>query len=83
MGFVDKRIAVVGCNNGSIYKLDTLTFDDTLLSTCHTGPVLDIIFPRGVDSVFGTCGEDGIRIWSDLDKMGGRQMLHIPGQFQL
>ena len=65
---------------GSIPAASTiLTFDDALLSTCHTGAILDIAFPKGVDTVFGTCGEDGIRIWSDVDKMGGKEVLHVPG----
>lgn len=32
-------------------------------------------YSSGVDKVFGSCGEDGIRIWSDIDQ----QVLHIPG----
>ena len=41
-----KRVVLVGCNNGDIYELDTLTFDAVLLSTCHTGQILDIAFPK-------------------------------------
>ena len=70
---------LIPTDDGSIYQLDILTFDDALLSTCHTGAILDIAFPKGVDTVFGTCGEDGIRIWSDVDKMGGKEVLHVPG----
>ena len=39
-----------------------------------------IYFPfSGLDTVFSTCGVDGIRVWTDLDKNGGRQALHVPG----
>ena len=76
---IDKRMVLIGTDDGSIYQMDILTFDSDLLSTCHTGSILDIAFPKGVDTVFGTCGEDGIRIWSDVDKMGGREVLHVPG----
>ena len=36
-------------------------------------------FNSGLDSVFSTCGVDGIRVWSDVEKNGGSQALHIPG----
>ena len=33
----------------------------------------------GLDSIFSTCGVDGIRLWSNFEKNGGEQVLHIPG----
>ena len=45
-------------------------------------PTIDILL-QGVDTVFGTCGEDGIRIWSDVDKMGGREVkINLFSKFQ-
>ena len=42
--------------------------------------ILSLCFPfSGLDTVFSTCGVDGIRVWTDLDKNGGRQALHVPG----
>lgn len=43
---INDRIVMVGCDNGSIFQLDILTFDDALLSTCHTGAIFDIAFPQ-------------------------------------
>ncbi len=40
------RTVLIGCDSGDIFELDTLTFDSALLSSCHTGPILDIAFPR-------------------------------------
>jgi hypothetical protein len=43
---INKRLVLIGTDDGSIYQLDILTFDDALLSTCHTGAILDIAFPK-------------------------------------
>ena len=43
---LDDRTVLVGCKSGDIFQMETLTFDSTLLSTCHTGQVHDIAFPR-------------------------------------
>ena len=43
---ISKRLVLIGTDDGSIYQLDILTFDDALLSTCHTGAILDIAFPK-------------------------------------
>ena len=54
-----------------------LTFlrNETKNSTIfHINSIFHLYY-SGVDKVFGSCGEDGIRIWSDIDQ----QVLHIPG----
>ena len=46
LAMINKRLVLIGTDDGSIYQLDILTFDDALLSTCHTGAILDIAFPK-------------------------------------
>ena len=46
LALINKRNVLIGCDNGTIYQLDTLTFDDEMISTCHTGSILDLAFPQ-------------------------------------
>ena len=46
LAMINKRLVLIGTDDGSIYQLDILTFDDALMSTCHTGAILDIAFPK-------------------------------------
>ena len=43
---LDSRHVLVGVDNGDVYQMDVLTFDATLLSSCHTGKITAIAFPR-------------------------------------
>lgn len=43
---LDARNVLVGVDNGDVYQIDVLTFDATLLSSCHTGKINALAFPR-------------------------------------
>ena len=43
---LDEFTVIVGCESGDIFQMDILTFDSSLLSTCHTGLIKDVAFPR-------------------------------------
>lgn len=43
---LDERTVLVGCKTGDIFQVEILTFESKLLSTCHTGSVNDIAFPK-------------------------------------
>ena len=43
---MDEFTVIVGCDSGDIFQMDILTFDSSLLSTCHTGLIKDVAFPR-------------------------------------
>ena len=60
LAMINKRLVLIGTDDGSIYQLDILTFDSAMLSTCHTGAILDIAFPKGVDT--GQVFSKGIKI---------------------
>jgi hypothetical protein len=43
---LDSRFVLVGCDTGDVFQMDILTFDATLLSSCHTGRINAFAFPR-------------------------------------
>ena len=43
---LDDETFLVGCKSGDIFQLQLLTFETVLLSTCHTGNIEDIVFPK-------------------------------------
>lgn len=43
---INKRLVLIGCDDGTIFEMDILTFDSTMLSTCHTGAIRDVAFPK-------------------------------------
>ena len=45
----DGRTVLVGCKSGEIHQMEVLTCESTVLSTCHTGAINDIAFPRDLD----------------------------------
>ena len=47
---LDEFTVLVGCDSGDIFQMDVLTFESFLLSTCHTGLINDIAFPRYIYS---------------------------------
>ena len=43
---LEKGLVLVGCASGEIHQLEILTFESSLLSTCHTGNINFLQFPQ-------------------------------------
>ncbi|XP_071965572.1 cilia- and flagella-associated protein 52-like isoform X2 [Antedon mediterranea] len=62
----------VGTENAQTYRFNFAEFTYNLISTCHSDPVNDIVFPFGSSDLFATCSENDIRVWH-----GSKEMLRI------
>ena len=61
---MDEFTVIVGCDSGDIFQMDILTFDSSLLSTCHTGLIKDVAFPRLVMNYLNR-PKDDFRMYSE------------------
>jgi len=53
-----------GMENSQIYKFNYSEMSASLIKTCHSNPILDVIFAFGYSELLVTCSKEEIRVWN-------------------
>ena len=61
---LDPPRALVGTAGGGIYSVDCVNMKAALVSTAHSAPVLDVVFPSGCSDLVVTAAGSEIRLWN-------------------
>ncbi|KAL5019283.1 hypothetical protein ScPMuIL_005005 [Solemya velum] len=59
----------IGTENSQMYCFNFAEFTCSMIKTCHSEPVNDVVFPSGTSQLILTCQKEQIRIWQMKTKM--------------